>query len=214
MGRNIPSLARVTLSYDSLFNPGRNYIYYQQLAIIIHMLQLFVITCTIYIMLYGMALVTNKTFTSALLGKLIPYSLFFTTLLLIEIADLPGLPATHFIFFSGFFYVTAAQGIGTLLFVFTKSIFTAYSLIAMLVSIALAFSGFAMPIMAMAWPAQIIANIQPLTHALNVMFDIFLREVSLLRVIQVYLILLVYPAICALLIRNRLLTRLKMQEVV
>lgn len=112
----------------------------------------------------------------------------------------------------GFFYVIAAQSVGMLLFVFTKSIFTAYSLIGMLVSLALAFSGFAMPIMAMAWPAQIVANIQPLTHALNVMFDIFLREVSLLRVMQVCLILLIYPAICAFLIRNRLLTRLRMQE--
>lgn len=218
MGRSIPPLARVTLSYDSLFNPSGNYIYYQQFAATIHMLQLFVITCTIYIMSRGTALLTNKTFTSALLGKLAPYTLFFTTLLLIEIAALSfffdakitGNP--FYLLLVGFFYVIAAQSVGMLLFVFTKSIFTAYSLIGMLVSLALAFSGFAMPIMAMAWPAQIVANIQPLTHALNVMFDIFLREVSLLRVTQVCLILLIYPAICAFLIRNRLLTRLRMQE--
>lgn len=179
MERNIPPLARVTLSYDSLFNPSGNYIYYQQFAATIHMLQLFVITCTIYVMSRGTALLTHKTFISALLGKLAPYTLFFTTLLLIEIAALSfffdarvaGNP--FYLFLVGFFYVTAAQSIGMLLFVFTKSIFTAYSLIGMLVSIALAFSGFAMPIMAMAWPAQIVANIQPLTHALNVMFDIF-----------------------------------------
>jgi len=28
MGRSIPPLARVTLSYDSLFNPSEKYIYY------------------------------------------------------------------------------------------------------------------------------------------------------------------------------------------
>ena len=124
MGRNIPSLARVTLFYDSLFNPSRNYIYYQQVAATIYMLQLFVITCTIYnyVAWNGISkLVTNKTFTSALLGKLMPYSLFFTTLLLIEIAALS-------FFFDArvagnpfyFFYVTATQSIGMLLFVFTK----------------------------------------------------------------------------------------------
>lgn len=77
MGRNIPPLARVTLSYDSLFNPSGNYIYYQQFAATIHMLQLFVITCTIYVMSRGTALLTNKTFISALFGKLAPYTLFY-----------------------------------------------------------------------------------------------------------------------------------------
>ena len=59
----------------------------------------------------------------------------------------------------GFFYIIAAQSVGLLLFAFTNSAITAYSMIGMLVSIALAFSGMAVPELSMILPAQIISNL-------------------------------------------------------
>ncbi len=217
MGASLPALANVTLSYDSLFNPSGNYIYYQQFAATIHMLQLFVVTSTIYSLSRGSVLQSIKPFSMALMGKLAPYTLFFTTLLVVELAalvmvfDAKVVGNPLYILLIGLFYVMSAQSIGLLLYTFTASAITAYSLIGMLVSIALAFSGMAVPELSMILPARIISNIEPLTHALNAMFDIFLREVSFMRIIQVCLFLLIYPLVCAFLIRRRIVKRLAAQ---
>lgn len=151
MGKTLPPLADVTLSYGNLFDASGSYIYYQQFAAIIHLLQLFVVTCMIYVM--------------------------------------------------------AAQSIGLLLFTFTSSTI-AYSLIGILVSIALTFSDTAVPELSMPLPARIIANLQPLTHALYAMFDVFLRQVQASAIFSVCVLLMVYPLVAALLVRNRLMTRL------
>ncbi|MDX7998599.1 ABC transporter permease [Xenorhabdus sp. Reich] len=218
IGRQLPPLAKATMSYDSLFNASGSYIYYQQFAVIIHLLQLFVVTCTIYTMSRDKQLLNTKSFVGALLGKLGPYTLIFTLLLIVEItalvvfsdAKVAGNPL--YMPIVGFFYVIAAQSIGLLLFTFTSSAITAYSLIGMLVSIAMTFSGMVVPELSMVWPARIISNLEPLTHALNAMFDIFLREVSLQIILHVCLILLIYPAVCGLLIRHRLWKRLNQSE--
>ena len=217
VGQSLPALANVTLSYDSLFNPSGNYIYYQQFAATIHMLQLFVVTSTIYSLSRGSVLQSIKPFSMAILGKMAPYTLFFTTLLVVELAalvtvfDAKVVGNPLYILLIGLFYVMSAQSIGLLLYTFTASAITAYSLIGMLVSIALAFSGMAVPELSMILPARIISNIEPLTHALNAMFDIFLRDVSFLRIIQVCLFLLIYPLVCAFLIRKRIVKRLAAQ---
>lgn len=114
----------------------------------------------------------------------------------------------------GFFYVMAAQSIGVLLFTFTSSAITAYSLIGIIVSIALTFSGMAVPELSMPLPARIISNIEPLTHALYAMFDVFLRQVPASAIFSVCAILLVYPLVISLLVRNRLLIRLQKQETI
>ncbi|WP_323839402.1 ABC transporter permease [Photorhabdus africana] len=218
MGHQSPPLANVTLVYDSLFNASGSYIYYKQFAATIHLLQLFVVTCTIYSMARSKMLMTMKPFTFALLGKLAPYTLFFTLLLIVELAALIGVFDAKvngnpiYMVVVGFFYVIAAQSIGLLLFTFTNSTLTAYSLIGVLVSIATTFSGMSVPELSMILPARIIANIEPLTHALNAMFDIFLREVSLLGILSVCALLLIYPVVCFLLVRNRLFKRLGLPQ--
>lgn len=219
MGETLPPLANVTLSYGSLFNASGSYIYYQQFAATIHLLQLFVITWMIYVLARSKALLTAKPFSLALLGKLAPYTLFFTTLLMVEIAMLVGSWARVsgnplFMLLIGFFYVMAAQSIGVLLFTFTSSAITAYSLIGIIVSIALTFSGMAVPELSMPLPARIISNIEPLTHALYAMFDVFLRQVPASAIFSVCAILLVYPLVISLLVRNRLLIRLQKQETI
>ncbi|PHM71096.1 ABC transporter permease [Xenorhabdus sp. KJ12.1] len=214
IGRQLPPLARATMSYDSLFNASGSYIYYQQFAATIHLLQLFVVTGTIYTMARGKHLLSEKSFVPALIGKLAPHTLIFTLLLMVEImalvafsdAKVAGNPL--YMPVVGFFYVIAAQSIGLLLFTFTNSAITAYTLIGMLVSIAMSFSGMVMPELSMVWPARLISNLEPLTHALNAMFDIFLREVSLKIIVYVCMLLAIYPLVCALLVRNRLWKRL------
>ncbi|HEK0624011.1 TPA: ABC transporter permease [Proteus mirabilis] len=217
MNKPVPPLAKVTLSYDSLFNASGSYIYYQQFAATIHMLQLFVVTCTIYSLSRGNMLLNLKPFTFALIGKLSPYTLFFLTLLMVELAALVHFSGAKvngnplYMILVGFFYIIAAQSIGLLLFTFTNSAITAYSMIGMLVSIALAFSGMAVPELSMILPARIISNLEPLTHALNAMFDIFLREVSLQGILYVCTLLLIYPFAIALLVRKRIFKRLELQ---
>ncbi|MBC3251555.1 MAG: ABC transporter permease [Pseudomonadota bacterium] len=220
MGKSLPPLADVTLNYGSLFNASGSYIYYQQFAATIHMLQLFVVTCMIYVMARSKSLLKAKPFSLALLGKLAPYTLCFTTLLMVEIAALVGIFDARvsgnplFMLMIGFFYVMAAQSIGLLLYTFTGSAITAYTLIGMLVSIALTFSGMAVPELSMPLPARIISNIEPLTHALYAMFDVFLRQVPASAILSVCALLIVYPLVTALLVRNRLLKRLAKEETV
>lgn len=216
-GKTLPKLAQVTMSYDSLFNASGSYIYYQQFAATIHMLQLFVVTLTIYSMSRGTMLLTLKPLFSGVLGKLAPYTLFFTALLMVELAALVTFSGAKvagnplYMLFIGFFYVMAAQSIGLLLYTFTSNALMAYSMIGMLVSIAMAFSGMAVPELSMILPARIISNLEPLTHALNAMFDIFLREVSQLHILYVCALLLIYPVVNAFFVRNRLPKRLALQ---
>ncbi|HCT9737910.1 TPA: ABC transporter permease [Morganella morganii] len=216
-GKTLPKLAQATMSYDSLFNASGSYIYYQQFAATIHMLQLFVVTLTIYSMSRGTMLLTLKPLFSGVLGKLAPYTLFFTALLMVELAALVTFSGAKvagnplYMLFIGFFYVMAAQSIGLLLYTFTSNALMAYSMIGMLVSIAMAFSGMAVPELSMILPARIISNLEPLTHALNAMFDIFLREVSLLHILYVCALLLIYPVANAFFVRNRLPKRLALQ---
>ena len=79
----LPKLAQVTMSYDSLFNASGSYIYYQQFAATIHMLQLFVVTLTIYSMSRGTMLLTLKPLKPVVCWETGTVALFFTTLLMV-----------------------------------------------------------------------------------------------------------------------------------
>lgn len=214
-GRSLPTLAQVNLSYESLFNASGNYIYYQLFAATVHILQLFVVTCTIYVLSRRKILLNAKPFSLALMGKMAPYTIGYTVLLMIEIAILVlysgatinGNPL--FMLAIGFFYIMAAQSIGLLLFTFTKDIITAYTLIGLLVGIAMTYSGIAVPELSMPLIAQIIANIEPLTHALYALFDVFLRGFPATSLFYVCGLLLIYPIATAFLIRHRLPKRLQ-----
>ena len=116
----------MTLSYGSLFNASGSYIYYQQFAATIHLLQLFAVTCMIYVLARSKSLLQAKPFSLALLGKLAPYTLCFTTLLMVEIAALVGIFDARvsgnplFMLLIGLFYVMAAQSIGLLLHLYRQ----------------------------------------------------------------------------------------------
>ncbi|NUU68513.1 ABC transporter permease [Enterobacteriaceae bacterium BIT-l23] len=220
IGKTLPALAQVSLSYDSLFNASGSYVYYQQFAATIHLIQLFVVTCMIYVLARSKPLIYSSSFSMSLLGKLAPYTLCYTTLLMAELAllvwifDARVVGNPIYMLLVGFFYVMAAQSLGILLFTFTGSAITAYTMMGIMVSIALTFSGTVVPELSMSLPAQIISNLEPLTHALYAMFDIFLRQVPVRPVFSVCALLLVYPLVTGLLVCRRLPARLRKQEVV
>jgi len=213
-GRALPPQLKVSLDYDSLFNASGSYIYYQQFAASIHLVQLFTVTLTIWLLARARPLIFQRHFAMAVLGKLFPYTLCFTALLMTEIALLVGIFSARVVgnpFYMlgvAFFYIMAAQSLAVLLFTFTGSAITAYSMMGIFVSLALTFSGVAMPELSMPWLAQLIANIEPLTHALYALFDIFLRDVPGKPVFSVCTLLMVYPLVTAMLVRKRLYQRL------
>lgn len=172
------------------------------------------VICMIYVLARSKSLLKAKPFSLALLGKLAPYTLCFTILLMVEITTLVSIFDARvsgnplFMLLIGLCYVTAAQSIGQLLFTFTSSTIIAYSLIGILASIALIFSSIAAPELSMPLPARIIANLQLLTHALYAMFDVFLRQVQASTIFSIYALLMVYPLVDALLVRNRLMKQL------
>lgn len=217
-GRPVPQLITPSVVYNSLFNATSSYSYYQQFAATVHILQMFVVSCMIYVLSRRTELLYARSFTLALLGKLLPYTLTYTATLMCSLAGLIFFSSAHvagnplYMLVISVFYVVAAQAIGVLLFSFTKSAITAYSLISLLIASAMSFSGMIVPPLSMPLPAQIISNIQPLTHALYAMFDVFLRDVEPLAILQVCLILSIYPAVVAWLVRNRLKTRLHIAE--
>lgn len=217
VGLPMPILAKVNFIYDGLFNATGNSRYFQLFSAIIHILQLFVVACTVHLL--GQLPKTARVNYAVILGKLLPYTLWYTSLLLFEITMLVLASSAKvnsqpiFMPIVIFFYVIAAQSIGILLFTFTRTVINAYSLIGILVGLALTYSGITIPEISMPLIAQFIAQIEPLTYALNTLFDIFLRHISFISIVKTCLILILYPLLTILLTRTRFLKRLNQQEV-
>ncbi len=219
-GKVIPPSPQVAIMYDSLFNASGSYIYYQQFAVTIHLIQVFVVVCMVYVLVRSRSLITQQYFVSALLGRLFPYTLCFTTLLISELALLVGIFDARVVgnpllmLLVSFFYVIAAQSIGLLIYSFTPSFIHAYMCVGILISVAISFSGLAMPLLSMPLAARLIADLQPLTHALPAMFDLFLRDVPVEPIFDTCILLLIYPLLAALLLRKRLVKRLEHKEAI
>lgn len=218
LGMSVPKLVNATFNYDGLFNASGNYLYFQQFSAMVHLLQLFVVTITIHIL--GKLPRRTKPSYPFVLGKLAPYTLWYTMLIIFEIALLVFISEAHVsgnpfaMLLVGFFYVIAAQSIGIFLFSYTRSVIDAYSYIGLLVGLALTYSGVVVPELSMPEVARIISSIEPLTYALNTLFDLFLRHTDIVSVLKTCLILMIYPIIITLLVRKRLVKRLKKEEII
>jgi len=218
MGLSMPKLANATFNYDGLFNASGNSMYFQQFSATVHLLQLFVVTMTIHIL--GKLPRRTRPNYPFVLGKLAPYTLWYTMLLIFEIALLVFFSQAHVsgspfaMLVVSFFYVIAAQSLGILLFSFTRSTIDAYSYIGLLVGLALTYSGVVVPELSMPEIARVISSIEPLTYALNTLFDLFIRHTNIFSVIKTCLTLMIYPIIITLLVRKRLVRRLNKEEVI
>lgn len=218
----LPHLASISVSYDSLFNASGNYIYYQQFAAIVHLLQLFVIVTMVHVLAREAPelrassphILRAKALGVRLVGKLAPYTLLFTALLMLEIfllvafsgARINGSPLAMLMI--TLFYVIAAQSVGLVLFVFTANRFTAYSLVGMLIGVAQTYSGVLIPELAMPTLARVIAEAEPLTHTLHGLFDQFLRQAPPSSALYTCAKLALYPLIAYMIAKMRLRSRL------
>ncbi|MGC3400259.1 ABC transporter permease, partial [Pseudomonas aeruginosa] len=80
----------ISVSYDSLFNASGNYIYFQQFAGNVHLLHLFVIVTMVHVLAREAPeqrassphILRAKAHGVRLVGKLAPYTLLFTALLM------------------------------------------------------------------------------------------------------------------------------------
>lgn len=212
----LPQLNRSTFHYDGLYNATGNSMYFQQFSAMIHLLQLFVITITIHLL--GKLPRNTMVDYAFVIGKLAPYTFWYTGLLMFEIALLvvfsqarvAGNPFLMMLVI--FFYVIAAQSVGVLLYSLTRNVIDAYSYIGLLVGLALVHSGIVIPKLSMPEISRVIYSIEPLTYALTSLFDLFLRQSNVLSVIKTCFILSIYPVIITLLIRKRLIKRIHSKE--
>jgi len=222
LGTPVPPLAGITLSFENLFNASGNYIYYQQFAALVHLLQLFVIVTMVHVLAREAPelrstsphILRARALGVRLMGKLAPYTLLFTALLMLQIfliVVLHGARINGSILWMlgiSLFYVIAAQSVGLVLFVFTANRFTAYSLIGMLIGVAQTYSGVLLPELAMPHIARVIGLLEPLTHALHGLFDQFLRHAPAFSGLYACAKLSLYPMIAYLISRQRLRMRL------
>ena len=222
MGRSLPQLASVSVAYESLFNASGNYIYYQQFAAIVHLLQLFVIVATVHVLAREAPelrassphILRAKALGVRLLGKLAPYTLLFSALLMLELfllvtlngARINGSPT--WMLAITVCYVMAAQSVGLVLFIFTANRFSAYSLIGLLIGVAQTYSGVLLPELAMPEIARLISIAEPLTHTLHGLFDQFLRQAPAESGLYTCCRLLVYPLLAYMIAKLRLRRRL------
>ncbi|WP_374440941.1 ABC transporter permease [Pseudomonas panipatensis] len=222
MGQPLPSLASISVAYESLFNASGNYIYYQQFAAIVHLLQLFVIVATVHVLAREAPelrassphILRAKALGVRLLGKLAPYTLMFSTLLMVELFLLVTLNGAKingsvlWMLAITLCYVAAAQSLGLILFIFTANRFSAYSLIGLLIGVAQTYSGVLLPDLAMPEIARLIAIAEPLTHTLHGLFDQFLRQAPAESGLYACAKLLLYPLVAYLIAKQRLRRRL------
>lgn len=222
MGKPLPPLASVSVAYESLFNASGNYIYYQQFAAIVHLLQLFVIVATVHVLAREAPelrassphILRAKALGARLLGKLAPYTLLFSALLMLELfllvtlngARINGSPT--WMLAITVCYVMAAQSVGLVLFIFTANRFSAYSLIGLLIGVAQTYSGVLLPELAMPEVARLISIAEPLTHTLHGLFDQFLRQAPAESGLYTCCRLLVYPLLAYMIAKLRLRRRL------
>ncbi|KAF1052074.1 MAG: Inner membrane transport permease YhhJ [Stenotrophomonas maltophilia] len=222
MGLSMPGLASINVSYESLFNASGNYIYYQMFAAIVHLLQLFVIVATVHVLAREAPelrassphILRAKALGVRLLGKLAPYTLLFTTLLMVELFLLVSLNGARingsplWMLAITLCYVMAAQSIGLILFIFTANRFSAYSLIGLLIGVAQTYSGVLLPDLAMPEIARLVTIAEPLTHTLHGLFDQFLRHAPAESGLYACGKLLLYPLIAYMIAKMRLRRRL------
>lgn len=222
MDRAMPALASISVSYESLFNASGNYIYFQQFAAIVHLLQLFVIVATVHVLAReapelrasSPQILRAKALGARLLGKMAPYTLLFSTLLMVELFLLVELNGARingnpwWMLAITVCYVAAAQSVGLMLFIFTANRFSAYSLIGLLIGVAQTYSGVLLPELAMPQIARIISEAEPLTHTLHGLFDQFLRKAPAESGLYTCCKLLLYPLIAYMIAKMRLRRRL------
>jgi ABC-2 type transport system permease protein len=186
-------LAPIRIESHALFNPYTNFQYFLVAALLPTMLQIFVLTMSIYVVGVELKEGTAKDWLraaggstwKAATGKLLPYTLVFVGLGMLMLSLLfgaMGLPLrgnAAVIVVATVLMVLAYQLIGLLLVAVTANVRLALSFGAFYASTAFAFVGLTYPILGMPLVARAWSGILPLTHYLRIFVDQALKGVPL-----------------------------------
>lgn len=176
----------IVLEKKLLFNPFGNYAYYLLAALLPVMLQMFIITLSVYCINIEMKEGTAREWLkvsgydpiSAITGKMLPYSILyiimtlFMSTLLFRVVDVPLRGSRLVLIISNVFYVLAYQGIGILITGFTSNLRMALSSSSLYAVCAFTFSGLTFPFMGMPKGLAALGQFFPFTQYL----DIFISQ--------------------------------------
>lgn len=205
----------IRLDQHPLFNPNLNYRYFLLPALLVTMIQVFVMMVTVRTLgtelRHGTAgewlAVSGGRVSVALLGKLLPYSFCFIVLtvfmvvLLVRFFGLPMYGNSWVLFVASILFVLAYQSMGLAMVSLTANLRLANSFAAFYVGPAFAFAGITYPALGMPLPAKIWSWALPLSHYLNIIQQQALRgapaQVSLLSLGFLALFVVIPPLLFA-----------------
>ena len=178
-------IEQVTVKTHVLFNPYLNYFYYLTGTLQPAMLQIFIITMTIFAFCIEFKEGTagdlfkkgRGNIVAVIIGKLLPYSLIYILLGLfmnIYLFRIPGFPFRGdltVLVAATILFVFAYQALGVLIISVTANLRMSLSIAGFYSATAFAFGGVTFPAMGMVLPAKIWSSILPLTYYIKIFVD-------------------------------------------
>lgn len=176
-----------------LYNPFGSYAYYLLTALLPIMLQMFILTATVYAINVEMKEGTAREWLkasgfnviSAITGKVIPYSIvffivsLFMSTLLYRFIGVPLRGSRIVLMLSNLFFVLSYQGIGVLIANMTSNLRMALSISSAYAVCAFTFSGLTFPFVGMPHALVVVGQFFPFTHYLDIYISQGLRGAPL-----------------------------------
>lgn len=183
--QSIVNYQPVNLSNHVLSNPYTNYSYYLNSGFLAYFLQIIIILTTIYT--FGIDLkyskgnqllrISNRKLSSIVLGKILPYTLWFFLVGLIMYysmfiwQDFPLNGSKTALLIGLFLLITASQSFGLLFIAISNSFREALTIGSGFAAISLSFSGITFPVFSMAKILQWISQVFPFTYFFNLFME-------------------------------------------
>ncbi len=175
----------VRVMTHTLFNPYLNYFYFLTGTLQPTLLQIFIITMTIFALgselkdgTAGSLLESSKdSIIFALLGKLLPYTLIFTLMgifmnvFLFMFFKVPVTGSLGLLLFSTFIFVLAYQSVGLFYLALTSNLRMSLSMAGFYSAPAFAFAGVTFPLIGMPMLAKFWSYMLPLTYYIKIFID-------------------------------------------
>lgn len=179
----------IQLDKRMLYNPFGSYAYYLLTALLPIMLQMFILTATVYCINIEMKEGTAREWLkvsgfdviSAITGKMLPYSIFFFIIslfmstMLYQFIGVPLRGSRVILILSNLFFVLAYQGIGILIANSTSNLRMGLSTSSLYAICAFTFSGLTFPFIAMPKALVVIGQFFPFTQYLDIYISQGLR---------------------------------------
>ena len=196
----------VQLSAHQLFNPTANYSVYISTIVLPIMLQLFILLITVYSI--GIEIkeqtsrewlrLSNKSIATALVGKLLPYTVLFFTVMMFQnfmlyrVLQVPMNTTLGWLMLSSFLFVLSYQAVGVFCIGLLPLMRHALNLSAFYGILALTLCGFSFPVESMPAVFQLWASGFPVRHFMHIFQNQILAGFELRYSILSYLYILVF----------------------